>query len=193
MTAKKTPAPVTKGKGKAQSETAYLNSSPKNAARLQASAAQVKALTKSKAVQLEVPAGAVDIHQLVDLLAVRLGGSAQTGSGSQSGVSGEVNANYGQQTKATLSVGTSLKVSNPIDNEISLIASNLEEVHGLITELNGELDAFLSHEEVTDSNSEGARPTRTSESPLHRRLIDRNDSLETIIVRLRYLKSRIRN
>lgn len=201
MTAKKTKAPATVVGTSIKSprtstrvavkmdDTAHLNSSPKNAARLQASAAQVKTSAKRQVLPLE--AGAVDGTQLdvlVSLLQQRMGVAA-----SSSKVTGEVNSNYGQQFTSEPAVGTSLKTANPIDNEISLIQSNLDEVHGLIADLSNQMDAFLAHEELSDSKADCPAVTRTSESPLHRRLIDRNDTLDNIIARLRYLKSRIRN
>lgn len=158
----------------------------------------------SRAATFDAPAGAIDLNKLADLLAARL----QPQAAAQAGVSGQVEASY----QASGSVGTASNYSGsalmqaydsrplcggqkslpPIDSEINQMSLNLETVHTLITDLFNELDPMLAHEDAVDKE-ESCKPTRSSESPLHRRLIDRNETLETIIARLHHLKSRIRN
>ena len=176
---------TTKGKASGQTETGYLNSSPTNAARLQKSKSKVGLGQRTDTQSLP----AFDMQALATEVARQLGANV-LGSGSLSNCD-STNVSYGG-IKSSPSVGTSLKCALPIDHEISIMTTNLETVHVLISELNAELEPFLAHEEVSDKESE-CGPGRSSDSPLHRRLMDRNESLENVIARLRYMKSRVRN
>lgn len=176
---------ATLGKASNQTETDYLNSNPTNAARLQKSKSKIGLGQRMNTQSLP----AFDMQALATEVARQLGANvASTGSLSNCD---SPNVSYGSNIKS-VSIGTSLKAANPIDNELNLLINNMDEINGLISELNTELEPVLAHEEDSDKEGE-VRPSRSSDSPLHRRLIDRNEQLTYIIGRLRYLKSRVRN
>jgi hypothetical protein len=156
---------------------------------------------KTRTVTFDAPAGAIDMNQLADLLVQRLQPQAAQ---SQSAGSGRILEAHVPEhavgsfdrTMAAISsnqLGQSLPTKTPpVEAELNQMSVNLETVHQLISDLSNDLEPMLAHEEMCDKDAT-CMPTRSSESPLHRRLIDRNDTLEQIIGRLHHLKSRIRN
>lgn len=135
----------------------------------------------------------IDLEQLADLLAKRMSGSkALADAITPVGSCGSGEIVNGRTPERTLMVGSQLRPVNPVDQEFTSLDSNVDELNNLIDDLNGALEPVLAYEQVADE-IEGAGPTKDSESPNHRRLINLNERMSNVIHRLRYMRSRIRN
>jgi len=148
-------------------------------------------------------AGAIDMDQLADLLVQRLHPQAAHSQSACFGrISGVEVPDHPGITKSVVDQRMAALSSNqlgqmptktpPVEAEFNQMSIHMETVDLLISDLINDLEPMLAYEEVSDKDA-SCLATRSSESPLHRRLIDRNDALEQIIWRLRHLNSRIRN
>lgn len=168
--------------GRSSSRAEHLSQTPQSAGQ------------KRQILEMEAPEG-VDMDALAAKIAAHMRSAempaATQSQGVNEGFARVQDAKCGPSTGNSMQMSTQLMKVPPVEGEINSIALNLETVHSLITDLFSELNQMLAHEEVGEREGD-CNPSRPSESPLHRRLIDQNDTLETIIARLRHLKSRIR-